>query len=206
MPTLKLTYFDAPGRAEPIRLALRIAGLPFEDRRLKFPEFADLKARGAFPLGSVPTLHVDGQVFTQTGAMLRFIARTGSGDLYPTDPANALIVDSALDTFNDTLSNALLPSLYERDPSKKLELRKVFAAGPLPLACAYVEGLIARAEGPFLLGSQLTIADLVLALQVAQIERGGLDGIDATALDPFPGLRALSAATLADPRVVAARS
>lgn len=205
MPTLKLTYFDAPGRAEPVRIALRIAGVPFEDHRLKFPEFGALKAQGAFPLGSVPILEVDGHPITQTGAMLRYAARAGQGDLYPTDPLQALIVDSALDTFNDTLSNALLPSLYERDPAKKLAMREVFAAGPLPLVCRYVEGLIGRADGPFLIGQQLTIADLVLALQIAQILRGGLDGIDAAALDPFPRLVGLSAATLADPRVIAAR-
>jgi prostaglandin-H2 D-isomerase / glutathione transferase len=205
MPTLKLTYFDAPGRAEPVRLALRIAGIPFEDHRLKFPEFAALKADGAFPLGSVPILEVDGHPITQTAAMLRYAARAGQGDLYPTDPTQALVVDSALDTFNDTLSNALLPSLYEREPDKKLAMRKVFAAGPLPLACRYVEGLIARGDGPFLIGPQLTIADLVLALQVAQIQRGGLDGIDAAALDPFPRLVGLAGATLSDPRVVAAR-
>ncbi len=155
MPTIKLTYFDAPGRAEPVRLALRIAGLPFHDERLKFPEFAAQKAAGAFPLGSVPVLQVDGHVFTQTAAMLRYVARVGGTDLYPADPAEALVVDSALDTFNDTLSNALLPSLYERDPAKKLAMREVFAAGPLPLACAYVEGLIARSGGPFLLGDRL---------------------------------------------------
>ena len=31
MPRLRLTYFDSPGRAEPLRVALSIAKIPFED-------------------------------------------------------------------------------------------------------------------------------------------------------------------------------
>lgn len=54
MTQLRLTYFDAPGRAEPVRIALNLAGLEFEDRRLKYPGFAEMKQQGAFPLGSVP--------------------------------------------------------------------------------------------------------------------------------------------------------
>ena len=42
MPQLRLTYFDAAGRAEPVRIALSVAKVPFEDRRVKFPEFAAL--------------------------------------------------------------------------------------------------------------------------------------------------------------------
>ncbi len=34
MTQLRLTYFDSPGRAEPVRIALFVAGLAFEDRRL----------------------------------------------------------------------------------------------------------------------------------------------------------------------------
>jgi glutathione S-transferase len=206
MPNLQLTYFDSPGRAEPVRIALRMAGVPFEDHRLKFPEFAALKAAGGLPLGSVPVLTVDGQKITQTAAMLRYAARIGHADLVPSDPWLALIVDSALDTFNDTLSHALLPSLFERDPEKKLAMRQTFAAGPLKLAYTYVEGLIALHEGPFLVGAQLTIADLVLAMQVAQIRGGHLDGIDASVLAPYPNVLRLAAATLEDPRVVAARA
>ena len=54
MPAFRLTYFDSPGRAEPIRVALFLAKLPFEDRRLKFPEFMAQREQGAFPLGAVP--------------------------------------------------------------------------------------------------------------------------------------------------------
>lgn len=34
MPKLKLTYFDMPGRAGKIRLALHLAQIPFEDQRV----------------------------------------------------------------------------------------------------------------------------------------------------------------------------
>ncbi len=200
-PQIALTYFNAPGRAESVRVALRLAGQPFEDRRLNYADFGALKAQGALPLGSVPLLEVDGLVLTQTAAMLRYAARLGGGELYPSDPLQALIVDSALDTFNDTLSNALLPSLYERDMEKKLAMRVDFAAGPLARACAYVEGLIARSGGPFLLGSSLSIADIVIALQIGQIEAGGLDGISPSMLDAYPHLKGLAAAYRAEPRI-----
>lgn len=51
-PKLKLTYFNIKARAEPTRLALHIAGIPFEDVRLKHEEWPALK--GSFPLGQVP--------------------------------------------------------------------------------------------------------------------------------------------------------
>ncbi len=206
MSKIELTYFNAPGRAESVRVALTIGGIPFEDHRLAFSEFGAHKAAGAFPLGSVPVLTVDGLKLPQTAAMLRYAARLGDAGLYPADPLDALIVDSALDTFNDTLSNALLPSLYERDMEKKLALRAVFAEGPMVRAYAHVESLIARSGGPFLLGDAMSIADIVVALQTLQILGGGLDGIAPAALDPYPLTRALAAAYLEDPRIVAYRA
>ena len=205
MTTLTLTYFDAPGRAEPVRIALFMAGLPFEDHRLKPPEFRALKEQGAFPLGSLPVLEVNGVPMTQTASMLRFVARQGKTDLYPDDPMTAFVVDSALDTFNDTLSKALLPSLYERDMAKKLEMRAAFAAGPMKQVLGYVEGLLERFGGPFLGGDTLSIADLVVASQIVQIRAGHLDGISAEALAPYPRLNALTDAYLEDPRIIAYR-
>lgn len=201
MPTFTLTYFDGPGRAEPIRVALRISGLSFEDRRLKFPEFAEARARGDFPLGSVPVLDIDGVRLTQTPAILRYIARVGDQGLYPADPWKALLVDSALDTMNDTLSHALLPSLFERDMEKKLAMRVELAAGPMARVLRYVDGLIAQSGGPFVAGEQMSIADLVIAQQVLQVRRGGLDGISASYLESYPHVNALADAYLAEPRI-----
>ncbi|MBT9556975.1 MAG: glutathione S-transferase family protein [Myxococcales bacterium] len=203
MSTLQLTYFDSPGRAEPIRVALFMGGLAFQDRRLKFPEFAEARAQGDFPLGAVPVLDVDGVKIVQTAAILRYVARIGDQTLYPTDPWSALLVDSALDSFNDTLSQALMPSLFERDASKKLAMRAEFAAGPMARVMTYCEGLVGQSAGPFVSGTTLSIADIVIALQVLQIRSGILDGLTTAMLEPYPLLNALADAYSADARVVA---
>lgn len=203
MSTLELTYFDSPGRAEPIRVALSMGGLAFTDRRLKFPEFQEARTRGELPLGAVPLLTVDGVTIAQTAAILRYVAKVGDRSLYPDDAWTALLVDSALDTLNDTLSHALLPSLFERDPAKKLAMRAELAAGPLKRALTYCEALLSRSGGTFFGGAALSIADIVLALQVLQIRNGGLDGLDAGMLAPYPRINAVADAYLQDPRVVA---
>ena len=51
-PKLKLTYFNIKARAEPTRLALHIAGIPFEDKRIAHEEWPALKA--SMPLGQIP--------------------------------------------------------------------------------------------------------------------------------------------------------
>ena len=40
-----LTYFDARGAAEPTRVLFALAGVPFNDNRLQFPEFGNLKVK-----------------------------------------------------------------------------------------------------------------------------------------------------------------
>ncbi len=40
---IRLTYFDANGRAEMIRLVLAAGSVDFEDRRIGFPEWKELK-------------------------------------------------------------------------------------------------------------------------------------------------------------------
>lgn len=54
MPKLKLTYFNMPGRAEPVRLALKINGVDFEDNRISGPEFGALRQSDALPQRANP--------------------------------------------------------------------------------------------------------------------------------------------------------
>lgn len=203
MPTLKLTYFDSPGRAEPVRVALFLAGLPFEDHRVQYPEFMALKQQGALPLGSLPVLEVDGRAIVQTAAMLRYAARLGGAGLYPDDARAGLVVDSVIDTFNDTVSHALTPTLFERDAAKKLEMRRAVVEGPLGRALRYIEGLAAENAGPFLTGPTLTIADIILGVNAKTYRSGALDGIGPEVLAPYPRVSAIADAYAAHPRVIA---
>ena len=67
MPKLKLIYFDFHGgRGEPVRLALSIGGIPFEDDRVA-P--SDLPAhKPDTPFGAFPVLEVDGQTLAELNA------------------------------------------------------------------------------------------------------------------------------------------
>ena len=60
---MKLTYFPAYGRAEPIRMLLNHAKVPFEDKKISFQEFAELKKTKYLEFGQVPALEwADGTV------------------------------------------------------------------------------------------------------------------------------------------------
>ena len=53
----KVTYFDFAGsRGEEVRLALVIAGVAFEDNRVKNDDFARIKSD--LPFGSMPVFEV----------------------------------------------------------------------------------------------------------------------------------------------------
>jgi glutathione S-transferase len=49
MPHYKLTYFDFDGgRGEPIRIAFHVAGIAFEDNRLNFEQFNQMRQDTTF--------------------------------------------------------------------------------------------------------------------------------------------------------------
>ena len=61
---MKLYYFDAHGRAEPIRCLLHIAGVPFEDIRMDHETFQKHKADGTFEFGQVPAIEYEGKIMS----------------------------------------------------------------------------------------------------------------------------------------------
>jgi len=94
-----LQYFDAFGRAEPIRMACAMGRLDYEDKRLSQEEFGKMKMAGEFPMGSVPVWIEDGVKYCQSNTILRMVGqRTGQ---YPTDVHQAWKVDSACEAVED---------------------------------------------------------------------------------------------------------
>ena len=95
----KLTYFEAGGRAESIRMLLGHANFQYEDERLGMEEFKAGKESGRFPLGSMPVWEEDGVISCQSNAILRFLAiRLG---YYTSDAQIAWNIDSILDYTED---------------------------------------------------------------------------------------------------------
>src|SRR5688572_9530154 len=83
----KLTYFDAPvSRGEECRLALHLAGIEFEDVRIKTADWPQLKA--TTPFGVLPTYEEPGKpVLAECNAILAYVGRRGG--LHPKDDFEA---------------------------------------------------------------------------------------------------------------------
>ncbi len=172
---MKVTYFDLKARAEPTRLALHIAGVAFEDERIDFDDFPRL--RSSLPFCALPTLTIDGEVYAESNAMLRFAGKQG-GDLYPKCDKAALKVDMIVDVMETVMEQIF------RD--KTPEGRAKFVAETLPRYVGAVDKIYAKSAGPYLLGDTVSIADIKLYCVLDGMNEGKqYDHVPAGVLDQF---------------------
>jgi len=173
MHTLELSYFDFNGgRGEPVRLALFMAGIPFEDHRVKPQDWAAMKA--STPFGGLPVLTVDGRAISQSNSILRFVGKlTG---LYPTDPVEALRCDELLDVVED-LSHLLAPTFGLKDPEELKARRTAIAEGPYTAALVQLQRRLEEGGGTWFADGRLTIADLKIFGLTRYLNSGRLDHI-----------------------------
>lgn len=172
MDTLKLTYFDFPGgRAEPARLALHLGGIPFEDDRFGFADFAEV--RKTTPLGQVPVLHINGVQVTQSDAITRYAGRLSG--LYPEDPLQALLCDEVLSGLEDL--NIKFGASFGLTGDALKNAREALVSGALPQYLGWLQGLLERHGGEYLADHRLTIADLKAFVVLRWLGSGKLDHI-----------------------------
>lgn len=175
MPQLKLTYFDFDGgRAEPIRLALAYANIPFEDQRFAVSDWP--KVRDQTPLLQVPVMEVDGQVITQSNSLIRYAGKLAG--LYPEDALEALHCDEAMETVEDIVVK-IVPTLFIQDEDEKRKAREALAAGPIPLFLSRFETMLQERGGRFFAGDRLSVADFRVFLWVRHLQSGQLDHVPA---------------------------
>ncbi|MFK7853534.1 MAG: glutathione S-transferase family protein [Granulosicoccus sp.] len=174
MTNYRLTYFDFDGgRAEPIRIAMHAAGIAFEDVRWSFSDFGE--NRQSLPFRAVPVLEIDGQVFTQSLAISRFIGKRAG--LYPDDELQALYCDEVLGGLED-LNHYIVQTFGLKGDAQK-QARQELVNGRLTVFVAGLADLLERGGGQYFSNRQLTIADLFMFVQTKQLTSGILDHIPA---------------------------
>jgi glutathione S-transferase len=198
---IKLTYFDIEGAAEPTRLALTLAGKEFEDDRVKFPEWKDLKPKT--PYGQLPIMTIDdGPMKTQSMAMLRWAGATFSETLYPRD--NMFEIEEAIGVIDDMTKfwqpkvyMAMSPQNYGRsedfaktDEGKELikTMRTEWIKNDLPTFLGRIEGLLDKSGGKWLVAGldNPTIADCYAIPQLRAFTKGHIDHVDTKCLETHP--------------------
>jgi glutathione S-transferase len=179
----KLTYFDMPvSRGEECRLALHVAGVDFEDVRIKFEQWPALKPQTQY--GALPILELPGKPpLAQTNAILVLIGRRHG--LHPADDFEAAQHEAMMNHVEDLRAN-VGPTMRLQDPEKKAA-REALATGFIPAWAEFAERNIPE-RGPFFSGAKLNVVDLKLHMAVRWFVGGKVDYIPATIFAGYPKL------------------
>ena len=199
MGNIKLSYFDFDGgRAEPIRLTLSIGGIAFEDRRLSYAEFSEMRA--GTPLNALPTVEIDGVVYTQCNAMTRYFGKLAG--LYPDDPWQAFLCDEVLEIIEDA-AHAFGPTLGLKGDA--LKAARIALTDGMYTRCLKTLGKrLEAAGGEYFADRRFTVADLKVYVWVKRLKSGGLDHVPSDLPDTVaPSLVKHMERVAAHPGVVA---
>src|SRR2546425_5150498 len=178
MPKLKLTYFDFHGgRGEPARLALSIAGIPFEDDRVLGADWA--RRKPSTPFGSLPVLEVDGAIVSQSNGINRYVGKLA--DLYPSDPWQAALSDEAMEAVEDITSE--VSATFSLPEDQKKAQRQALADGPITFFLTRLQQRLEAGGGQYFAGGRLSVADLKVFVWIRHLRSGKLDYIPAEDLE-----------------------
>eukprot|EP01064_Diplonema_japonicum_P005922 TRINITY_DN1390_c3_g1_i1.p1 TRINITY_DN1390_c3_g1~~TRINITY_DN1390_c3_g1_i1.p1 ORF type:complete len:234 (+),score=24.94 TRINITY_DN1390_c3_g1_i1:60-704(+) len=175
MPQITLHYFDLAGGGEPVRLAFHISGIEFTDRRITFQDWPGCKAE--MPLGQVPVLEVDGKMYTQSLAILRYAGALAG--LTPSDPLVAFQNDEIIYLLGD-LTWQIGRTIHMPAGDQKIAERAKWLATSFVSIMMLIENRLSDKST-----TDLDIADLQLYARVNWWSSGVLDGIPKECCTPY---------------------
>src|SRR5690349_13036160 len=192
----RLIYFDFAGsRGEECRIALHLAGIDFEDVRVKGDDWPAMKAD--MPFGAMPVLEIPGKPpLAQSNAILVFVGRQHG--LHPADAFEAARHEALMCAVEE-LRHTITPTLRITDPEQKRQAREALAANELRTWGGYIEHQLG--DGPFIGGATLQVADIKLYMAVRWLTTGTLDHVPTTLFDEYPKLMRLYHAVSEHPGV-----
>ena len=178
MPKLILTYFDFDGgRGEAARLAMRLGGISFEDRRIPGKDWPAL--RDSMPFQAMPVLEVDGKLISQSNTINRYVGKLAG--LYPRDDWQAALVDEVKDAVEDI--STMIGNTMGLEAAAKQKAREALAAGSIPRYLQQIEARLRAGGGEWFVENRLTVADLKCFLWVRWLKSGVLDHVPADIVD-----------------------
>lgn len=220
-PHIVLTYFAIAGAAERVRLALWLGEIEFDDVRIPFAKWPELKCHT--PYGQLPVMSINNGAFiAQSYAMLQYVG-TLVPSLCPADQFLQVqeaigLVDDFERSWRPCVSLALEPeklgygitpataSFVKGSPELNetiKSLRETFLANEMPKFCSFFSKMIEMNGGSFLCGSQPTLADCCLAPVLERYTLGFVDHVPVETLDAYPVMTKYLAAFKALPQVQA---
>ncbi|ELT93242.1 hypothetical protein CAPTEDRAFT_113596 [Capitella teleta] len=196
MAKYRLYYFDSRGRAEYARLIMVVAGVEYEDVRVKREDWPELKKD--MPFGQMPVLVIDGkQKLAQSYPIARYLAKK-HGLAGKTNEEN-LRIDMFVDCQED-FNLPLVKFAREQDPIKKAALKKTFEEEIQTKYLAKMEEMLIQNEGGdgWFCGNNITWADLSFLHGTSwPMEVFGM----FTPWDDFPKLKAWKQRVSSHPKV-----
>lgn len=185
------------GRAEMTRLCLAIGDIPFENEIITKEEFPQVREK--LPYKSLPTLTVDGTTLAQSYAILRYCGKLAG--IYPKDELEAFKADEISETVQDLM--VCVFRYMGPDAEKLRESRVQFVEKEMPRYLGAIEKRItAWNEGPYVLGNDISIADLALFVLCQYIDRGIWDHVPTDSFHQYARIHSIYNTVAEHPKVV----
>merc|ERR1711892_503473 len=179
MAEIKLTYFNAKGRAEVSRLILAYGGAKYVDERLSGEQFGAKKS--SLRYGQIPMLTFDGEPIYQSLTIARFLA--AEFNLVGRNNVEAAQANEIVDCVAD-LVTARYKVVFGPEAERVTGMKK-FLTETAATGLGRLEKLLIARGGQFLVGNQLTWADLCVYAFYDAVGDKGL-------LKSLPGLKNLA--------------
>ncbi|KAK8805851.1 hypothetical protein WA158_002542 [Blastocystis sp. Blastoise] len=157
MSSINLKYFNMKGRGDAIRLALELVNTQYNDERISFEKWGEIKTSGitdgSLPFGQLPQFTIDHFNLVQSTTILRFIAH--KYNLEGSDEHSIYFGQMIMDSFEDLL-NAYLNAAFSSNP--KEQINNFYNTSFITFMNG-LEKLFNTYNGKYWLGNQVSIVD-----------------------------------------------